>query len=64
MTTKRSFLIVASLLAAMSLSGCIAIYEGTDSVCPHGDPNAPNWPYCGPAQPGGSQPGHDTPDYG
>jgi|GEM_PF-1700460 len=63
MTIKRSFLVLAAMLAAASLSGCIAIYEGTDAVCPHGDPNAADWPYCGTAEPGGTQPGNDRPDY-
>jgi len=56
MTVKRVFLVCAALLGAASLSGCV-IYEGRDAVCPHGDPNADNWPYCGGAAPGGSQPG-------
>lgn len=64
MTIKRSFLVLAALLGAASLSGCMAIYEGTDAVCPHSDPNSDNWPYCGPANPGGSQPGNDLPNYG
>ena len=63
MTIKRSFLVLAAALAAVSLSGCIAIYEGEDSVCPHGDPNSGSWPYCGPAEPGGGQPGDDGPRY-
>ncbi|MBR9824921.1 MAG: hypothetical protein GYB36_03850 [Alphaproteobacteria bacterium] len=64
MTIKRSFLVLAALLGAASLSGCVAIYDGTDAVCPHSDPNGDSWPYCGPANPGGSQPGNDRPDYG
>lgn len=63
MTIRRSFLVLASLVAAATLSGC-AIYEGTDAVCPHTDPNSANWPYCGPASPGGSQPGDPFSDYG
>ena len=59
MTIKRSFLVLAALLGAASLTGCAAIYDGTDAVCPNGDPNAGNWPYCGAAEPGGSQPGDD-----
>jgi len=59
MSVKRSLLVLAVLLGAASLSGCLAIYEGTDSVCPHGDPNADNWPYCGGAPPGGAQPYDD-----
>lgn len=55
MSIKRSLLVLAAFFGAAALSGC-AIYEGTDAVCPHGDPNAPNWPYCGAAEPGGSQP--------
>jgi len=62
MTVKRVFLVCAALLGAASLSGCV-IYEGRDAVCPHGDPNADNWPYCGGAAPGGSQPGNDAPRY-
>tara|TARA_R110000744_G_scaffold1843_3_gene6716 strand:- start:37404 stop:37604 length:201 start_codon:yes stop_codon:yes gene_type:complete len=56
MSIKRSIAILALILGSLSLSGCIGLYEGTDSVCPGGDPNADNWPYCGAAQPGGSQP--------
>ena len=59
MSVKRSLVVLAVLLGAASLSGCIAIYEGTDAVCPHGDPHADNWPYCGGAPPGGSQPYDD-----
>ena len=59
MSVKRSLLVLAVLIGAASLSGCIAIYDGTDAVCPHGDPNADNWPYCGGATPGGSQPYDD-----
>ncbi len=64
MTIKRSFIVLAAILGAASLSGCAAIYDGTDAVCPHGDPNNDNWPYCGPSRPGGSQPSDDRPDYG
>jgi hypothetical protein len=53
MTVKRSVVIAAILIASAALSGCISIYEGTDSVCPNGNPNADNWPYCGGAAPGG-----------
>lgn len=63
MTIKRSVVILALLLGAASLSGCLAIYEDGESVCPHGDPNADNWPYCGGARPGGSQPADDGPRY-
>ena len=59
---KRRAGLMAALIGASLLSGCIAIYEGTDAVCPHGDPNADNWPYCGTAEPGGSQPA-DRPGY-
>jgi len=62
MTIKRSFLVLAAAFAAASLSGCIAIYEGEDAVCPHGDPNEASWPYCGPAEPGGL-PNDDGPRY-
>lgn len=58
MSIKRSVTILALLVGSLSLSGCIGLYEGTDSVCPGGDPNADNWPYCGSAPPGGSQPRH------
>jgi hypothetical protein len=58
MTIKRSIALLSLILAATALSGCM-IYQGTDAVCPHGDPNADNWPYCGSANPGGSQPGDD-----
>jgi hypothetical protein len=61
MTVKRSILVLAAFAGAVSLSGC-TIYEGRDAVCPHGDPNADNWPYCGNAPPGGSQP-VDRPGY-
>jgi hypothetical protein len=61
MTIKRSIAFLSLILAAASVSAC-AIYEGTDAVCPHGDPNAANWPYCGAASPGGSQPG-GAPNY-
>ena len=63
MTIKRSVVILALMLGAASLSGCIAIYEGAPSVCPDGDPNADNWPYCGGAAPGGSQPSDPGPSY-
>ncbi len=56
MSSKRSVAILAALVGSLCLSGCIGLYEGADSVCPQGNPNADNWPYCGPAQPGGSQP--------
>tara|TARA_R110000868_G_scaffold374055_1_gene638428 strand:+ start:9013 stop:9186 length:174 start_codon:yes stop_codon:yes gene_type:complete len=56
MSIKRSVAILVLLLGSLSLSGCIGLYEGADSVCPNGDPSADNWPYCGAAQPGGSQP--------
>jgi len=56
MSIKRSVVLLAVLFSAAALSGCIAIYEGADSVCPGGDRNAGNWPYCGDAEPGGSQP--------
>lgn len=56
MSIKRSVALLTLLLGSLSLSGCIGLYEGADAVCPGGDPNADNWPYCGPAQPGGSQP--------
>ncbi|WP_297732069.1 hypothetical protein [uncultured Maricaulis sp.] len=59
MSVKRSLIVLVVLLGAASLSGCIAIYEGRDAVCPNGDPNADNWPYCGGAAPGGSQPYDD-----
>ncbi|MFS2316586.1 hypothetical protein RMQ97_01495 [Maricaulis sp. D1M11] len=66
MSNKRRLVRVAGLVLAgimsASLSAC-AIYEGTDAVCPNGDPNADNWPYCGPASPGGYQPTQD-PVYG
>jgi hypothetical protein len=62
MSVKRSILVLAALLGAACLSGC-AIYEGTDAVCPHGDPNAENWPYCGSAPPGGAQPSDSFPNY-
>lgn len=62
MTVKRSFLVLAALIGAASLSGCV-IYEGRDAVCPHGDPNNDNWPYCGSAPPGGSQPTDRFPGY-
>lgn len=61
MSVKRSLLVLAAMAASLALSGCV-IYEGRDAVCPHGDPNADNWPYCGGAPPGGSQPG-GMPDY-
>ena len=54
--------IAAALSGAALLSGCISIYEGRSSTCPDGDRNAPNWPYCGSAPPGGSQPA-DWPEY-
>lgn len=64
MTIKRSITLIGLIVAATALSGCLFIYEGADAVCPHGDPNADNWPYCGAAPgPGGSQPGDDDPVY-
>ena len=63
MTIKRSIAFLGLILTATALSGCLLIYEGSDSVCPGGDPNADNWPYCGSARPGGSQPGDDEPVY-
>ncbi|WP_203290995.1 hypothetical protein [Maricaulis parjimensis] len=62
MSVKRSIFVLAALAGAASLSGCV-IYEGTDAVCPHGDPNSPNWPYCGSAPPGGAQPADGFPNY-
>ncbi|MHA6287995.1 hypothetical protein [Maricaulis sp. CAU 1757] len=55
MSIKRSLLVLATLMAAGSLSACV-IYEGRDAVCPNADPNSDNWPYCGGAAPGGAQP--------
>jgi hypothetical protein len=56
MSIKRSVRVsaiaLAMLMGAAALSGCMAIYEGADSVCPGGNRNADNWPYCGSAEPG------------
>ena len=56
MSIKRSArvsgIFLAMMICAAALSGCLAIYEGTDSVCPGGNPNSDNWPYCGSAEPG------------
>lgn len=48
-------------LAALALSGCLAIPEG-ETVCPDRGPNTGSWPYCNPAEPGGPGPVDDPID--
>lgn len=49
------------LLAGLALSGCLNFPEG-ETTCPGQGPNSGSWPYCNPAEPGGSLPGDERID--
>lgn len=53
---RRLCALGAVIAFSVALAGCLTPYEGGDSVCPGQGPNSPNWPYCHPSEPGGSQP--------
>ncbi|MFP4518481.1 MAG: hypothetical protein ACLFQ5_03405 [Oceanicaulis sp.] len=58
---RKAALGLASLAGLAALSAC-AINPGEDAICTDPGPNNPGWPYCGPADPGGHQPGDDPID--
>lgn len=60
-TTASALLRLARLTApaaALMLAGCLNFPDGP-TTCSDGSPNAPDWPYCAPSEPGGHSPVDD-----